>query len=98
MFHLALWLLGMALGITAFLLMATSVTAHWSEIACCRHCGYDLRAHREGCTCPECGQPTALFPDGYIERNPRRFVTGVIVLLAAFAVLGVALVRTLRQF
>lgn len=39
----------------AFPAFARNWTILWGKPACCRQCGYDLRAHKAGERCPECG-------------------------------------------
>jgi len=48
---------GLFSGLSLFLLMRRFRLARQWQPGTCKHCGYDLRAHKPGDRCPECGTP-----------------------------------------
>lgn len=86
--------LTVALAVIGGGMILTSVKAHWA--AACTRCGYDLRGHHPQSRCPECGEPFANVPDGFIERRHARFALGValmVLAVGAFCLMFFAMIR-----
>jgi hypothetical protein len=76
------------LAICGFVMIITSVKAHW-DTSVCAHCGYDVRIQiAQSQTCPECGHKLQQACNGYIERKPVRAWLGVGLIVASLILLA----------
>jgi hypothetical protein len=53
--RISYWVLIVISAVTAFGIRVLRVRVHLNETGTCATCGYDLRAHKPGDRCPECG-------------------------------------------